>query len=79
VLRRLLGGSGFLDPTAPFVENFSAQIHYQPMMIEQQDLDPGALKTVLAMAKGQMAGDPAEALHVQARVSPPAALRLLRK
>lgn len=77
-LSRSLGSSGFLDIAASFNESFTRCLHYQPVEKEFGNLNPGAMREVMALVTRKIMADPKQALAAQAHVPGPAAVRLLK-
>jgi hypothetical protein len=73
-----LGGSGFLDLTAPIAESFAVWLQYAPDKTEVRDFDPGVLTELMSLVTTRMAANPKQAMEMQARVRPERAVRLLR-
>lgn len=77
-LSHSLGSSGFVDLSVSFAESFTMCLKYQPGNEVLGDLNPGALKELMALVKRKITADPEQALAAQARMPGPAAVRLLK-
>lgn len=71
------GNSGFADFTGQGRENLRIFLDFKGVEIEINDLKPGVLVDVGSWAASQIASNPEHAEHVQARVRPDAAVKLL--
>jgi hypothetical protein len=76
-VRQALGSDGYAEMAGPLHENFEVYLNRRPVEMDIEDLRPGLLNDVAAWAASEIAGEPEQALQVQANVPPQGAVKLL--